>query len=265
MIKMPIIDPNNIEILLSKELLVSDLDGTLAPSKQPISDDMADAIASLLDHIKIAVIGGGRYEQFEQQLANKLNGDNLYNLYLFPTNASSLFIYREGKWVKEYEFSMSNEEKAQIIAALNRVIAMFDFARPKRLYGPQIEDRGTQITFSALGQLAPLEEKKLWDPDLSKRQIMKGELDKIIPEFEVKIGGTTSIDITRKGIDKAYGIRKIASYLNISISKMLYIGDAIFEGGNDYAALSTGVDCIKVADPSETLEVIKRLFAMFEH
>ncbi|MGC9191030.1 MAG: HAD-IIB family hydrolase, partial [Candidatus Micrarchaeia archaeon] len=172
---MPLIDPKSINELPPKALLVSDLDGTLAPSKQPISEEMAAALAKLLEHMKVAVIGGGSYRQFEQQLSSKLNKGNLHNLYLFPTNATSLFVYRGNIWVKEYELSMSSEEKAKIVDALAKVVTMFDFARPQKVYGSQIEDRNTQITFSALGQDAPLEEKKLWDPDLSKRLKIKAE------------------------------------------------------------------------------------------
>jgi len=124
-----------------------------------------------------------------------------------------------------------------------------------------IEDRGSQITFSALGQQAPLEEKEKWDPDYAKRKTIKALLDTYIPEFSVRMGGATSIDITRPGIDKAYGIRKLRDILQISLKEMIYIGDALFVGGNDYPAEEVGVTSIPIRDPRETKRVTETIIA----
>lgn len=131
-------------------------------------------------------------------------------------------------------------------------------------WGEVIEDRGSQITCSALGQEAPLEEKKKWDPDYSKRKNIKLMLDKLLPGFSVRLGGTTSIDVTKLGIDKGYGIQKLRDKLNVPIKKMLFIGDALFPGGNDYPAKEAGVACIQVRDVEETKRVIETLIACFE-
>jgi hypothetical protein len=124
-----------------------------------------------------------------------------------------------------------------------------------------IEDRGSQITFSALGQEAPLEEKKQWDPNFAKRKKITPILEKLIPEFSVQLGGATSIDVTKPGIDKAYGIRKLHEILGVEIEDMLFIGDALFPGGNDYPAKQAGVDSIEVRDPDETKRVIEAIIA----
>ena len=81
----------------------------------------------------------------------------------------------------------------------------------------------------------------------------------LIPEFEVRIGGTTSIDVTKKGVDKAYGIEKIRRYLNIQKEDMLFIGDAVFPGGNDYSVEEAGVRTIQVSEPEETKKIIQGL------
>ena len=107
----------------------------------------------------------------------------------------------------------------------------------------------------------PLEEKKKWDPDFAKRKKIKAILDPFIPEFSVGLGGTTSIDVTKPGIDKAYGIGKLRDTLGITIAEMIYIGDALFAGGNDYPARKTGVVCIQVRDPDETKRVIEAIIA----
>jgi 3-deoxy-D-manno-octulosonate 8-phosphate phosphatase KdsC-like HAD superfamily phosphatase len=77
----------------------------------------------------------------------------------------------------------------------------------------------------------------------------------------VRLGGATSIDITKPGIDKAYGIRKLRDILCIAIQDMIYIGDAVFPGGNDYPAKEAGALSIEVRDPAETRTVIEAIIA----
>ena len=158
--------------------------------------------------------------------------------------------------------SLDPEKFARITRteSFSQVMAGPDF-KPARTWGEVVEDRGSQVTFSALGQEAPIEAKEKWDPDFSKRKQMKVLLDKLIPEFSVRLGGTTSIDITKPGIDKAYGIRKLRDTLGIAIPDMIYVGDALFPGGNDYPAKDAGVLCIQVRDPEESKRVIETIVA----
>jgi phosphomannomutase len=194
--------------------------------------------------------------QFEKQLLSNLpHHDHLANLSLLPTCGTKLYRYDSAAWKKIYSEDLTTEERDKILSSLMKAITSADFKRDK-LWGEQIEDRGSQITFSALGQKAPLEEQNKWDPDFSKRKKIKAILDTLIPEFSVRIGGSTSIDITKPGIDKAYGIRKLRDLLGISLKEMVYIGDALYVGGNDYPAKEAGVDCISVKDPNETKRVI---------
>ena len=161
---------------------------------------------------------------------------------------------------KLYAEDFTSEEKEKIISALKKAIEQSGL-KAEKVWGEVIEDRGSQITFSALGQQAPLEEKKKWDPDFTKRKKMKAILDPLIPEFSVQLGGSTSIDVTKPGIDKAYGIRKLRDILGIALEEMIFIGDALFPGGNDYPATEAGVVSIRVRDPDETKRVIEAIIA----
>ena len=82
---------------------------------------------------------------------------------------------------------------------------------------------------------------------------------KYLPELEVHAAGFTSIDVTKKGIDKAYGLRQIEKQLRVKIKDMVFIGDAIFPGGNDYAITKTPVAYMKVLGPEETKKIIRSL------
>ena len=246
-----------------KKLIVFDLDGTIAESKSSMDDEMAALLRDLLRIVKVAIISGGNWPQFEKQLVSNLPGDaNLKNLSLLPTCGTKFYEFNS-TWAKLYSEDFTENEKELIIDALTAAIDLSN-DDSERIWGDQIEDRGSQITFSALGQQAPLEEKKKWDPDFSKRKQIKAYLDKSIPEFSVRLGGTTSVDVTKKGIDKAYGIRKLRDVLGVEIIEMIFVGDALFPGGNDYPAKEAGVASIQVRDPHETKRVVEAIIACLD-
>jgi phosphomannomutase len=243
-----------------KKLIVFDLDGTLAQSKAALDDKMAELLGRLLAVVKVAIISGGDLPQFQKQvLAHLPTGSNFANLSLLPTDGTKFFTYN-GQWQKLYSEDLSDAQKKKIEDALAKTADQTGF-QPKESWGERIEDRGTQITYSALGQQAPLDAKSTWDPDFAKRKKMKAVLDAMLPEFSISLGGTTSIDVTPPGIDKAYGIRKLRDVLKIPIDDMLFIGDAIFPGGNDYPAFQAGAESIRVRDPQETQSVVEAIIA----
>ena len=246
-----------------KKLIVFDLDGTLAESKSSIDGEMAKLLNSLLGIVKVSIISGGAWSQFEKQvLAHLSHDERLKNLSLLPTCGTKFYKY-ESKWEELYSEDFTDAEKQKIVGSLKKAMESSE-GEVEKIWGDVIEDRGSQITFSALGQAAPLEEKKKWDPDFTKRKRMKAVLDKLIPEFSVRLGGSTSIDVTKHGIDKAYGIRKLRDVLGIPIPKMIFIGDAVFPGGNDYPAKEAGALSIEVKDPHETKRVIETIIACLE-
>ena len=246
-----------------KKLIVYDLDGTLAESKSSLDAEMSARLHDLLGVIKVAVISGGDWPQFEAQLLSHLPHDErLANLSLLPTCGTKFYQY-SGDWKKLYEEDFTTDQREKILSSFKKALAAAGF-KIEKTWGEVIEDRGSQITFSALGQQTPLEEKNKWDPDYAKRKKIKALLDTYIPEFTVRMGGATSIDITKPGIDKAYGIRKLRDLLGISLKEMIYIGDALFPGGNDYPAEEAGVASIPVRDPRETKRVTETIIACLD-
>ena len=243
-----------------KKLIVFDLDGTLAESKSSLDDEMAALLHDLLGVVKVAVISGGDWPQFEKQLLSHLPQDErLASLSLLPTCGTKFYKYA-GNWKKLYSEDFTSSEKEKIIASLHKALGESGY-KAEKVWGEVIEDRGSQITFSALGQQAPLDAKTKWDPDFTKRKKITAILTTLIPEFSVRMGGATSIDVTKPGIDKAYGIRKLRDILGISLSEMLFIGDALFPGGNDYPAKEAGVVSLPVRGPSETKLMVTAIIA----
>jgi HAD superfamily hydrolase (TIGR01484 family) len=243
-----------------KKLIVFDLDGTLAASKSSLDAEMASLLHDLLSVVKVAVISGGAWLQFEKQVLSHLPQDErLAELSILPTCGTQFFEYT-GVWKRLYADDFTADEKEKIVRSLNEAVGAAGF-RVDKTWGETIEDRGSQITYSALGQQAPLEEKVKWDADFAKRKKIKTILDTLIPEFSVRLGGATSIDVTKPGIDKAYGIKKLNDILGIPLQEMIYVGDALFPGGNDYPAEQAGVISIPVRGPNETKRVIEAIIA----
>ncbi|WP_084578982.1 HAD-IIB family hydrolase [Sphingomonas azotifigens] len=244
-----------------KQLVAFDLDGTLAESKQPLEQAMAARLKALLDIAMVAIISGGDWKQFEVQVISRLPPEtNLARLFILPTTGAKLYRFADGGWRQIYADSFTAAERAQILAALERAVADAGL-RPERLWGPQIEDRGTQITFSALGQAAPVDAKKAWDPDQAKRSALQRRLADQLRGFSIKIGGTTSIDITREGVDKAYAIDRLVEHAAVPRAAILFFGDAIYPGGNDDPVRAAGIDSVRVRDPAETVAIIEALVA----
>jgi HAD superfamily hydrolase (TIGR01484 family) len=243
-----------------KKLIVFDLDGTLAPSKSSLDAEMASLLHDLLGVARVAVISGGAWLQFERQVLSHLPKDEpLAKLSILPTCGTQFFQFA-GEWKRPYAEDFTSGEKVKIVSSLTKSVATAGFPVEKT-WGETIEDRGSQITYSSLGQQAPLEEKMKWDADFAKRKKIKAILDTLIPEFSVRLGGATSIDVTKPGIDKAYGIKKLRDVLGIPVQEMIYVGDALFPGGNDYPAEQAGVISIPVKGPNETKRVIEAIIA----
>jgi len=250
-----------------KKVIAFDLDGTLAESKSPLPDRMSELLNDLLGIYHVCVISGGKFAQFEKQLLSNLQADSekLKHLHLMPTCGTRYFKFENGKWHKVYAEDFTEAQKKKITDALNKGFDDLGY-REKKVWGEMIEDRDSQITFSALGQdivdelgAEGVRLKEAWDPDDAKKQELRDYIAQLIPEFEVRVGGVTSIDVTKLGIDKAYGMSKLTEILDIKKEEILFIGDRIRPGGNDYPVKLMGVDSIEISHWRETAIAVQAI------
>jgi phosphomannomutase len=196
------------------------------------------------------VITGGRFEQIEKQVVSRLEAPAhlLNKLHLMPTCGTRYYRYDElkARWVLQYAEDLSKDQKAKVVAALEKVAKEMDIWCENPA-GEIIEDRHSQITMSALGQQATPEDKYAWAEKYKEiRPIYRDKVAELLPDLEVRIGGTTSTDITLPGIDKAYGMRKLIDAIDVSKDEILFFGDKLQEGGNDYPVKAMGIDSIEV-------------------
>lgn len=246
---------------MNYKIIVFDLDGTLVLSKTEIDSEMIELVVKLLDKFKVAVVSGAGLPQFERQFVNPIlkSGHNPSDLLILPTSGSAFYEFTNGTWKCIYAEKLSEKEKTEILEALEKVVLNSDIELPDKTYGPVVEDRGSQISWSANGQDAPLEVKEAWDPDQNKRQKIRKMLLPLLPDFEIKIGGTNTIDITKKNLNKSYALQKIQEYTGFNKDEFLFIGDALYEGGNDSDVKNFGIQSISVSSVEETKKQIIKL------
>jgi HAD superfamily hydrolase (TIGR01484 family) len=238
------------------------LDDTLAVTKSQITDRMSELLGKLLEHYDVCVISGGKFEQFQKQVIDNIRVEPylLTRFHMMPTCGTRYYKYDDIKneWVSLYQEDIPDKDKKRIKEALIEAAKECGFLEEKP-YGEIVEDRLSQITFSACGQLAPPEVKYAWDPDQKKRKKIRDKVLPIIDDYEVRIGGTTSIDVTKPGIDKAYGMEKLKEEMGLGNAEILFIGDKLQEGGNDYPVKAMGIDTIEVDGWEQTALIIEAL------
>lgn len=260
--------------MTSPRLVAFDLDDTLAPSKSPVDPRMADLLVRLLGEVEVCVISGGQIGQFESQLIANLPVDHaeaLVRLHLMPTCGTQYYLYRpdeggpRGGWQQQYAENLTADQKQRALAAVESEAKRLGYWEPdnagSETWGPILEDRGSQITFSALGQAAPVDAKKSWDPTGEKKNALRGAVQEHLPDLEVRSGGSTSVDITRRGIDKAYGMSKLAELTGIPFEQMLFVGDRLDPDGNDFPVIALGIPTRAVEGWEDTAEVVEQFLA----
>lgn len=251
-------------MLPDKKIIAFDVDGTLTVSKTLIADSMADLIKKLIKEKIIIAISGGDFQQLKTQFLPPFLNDNsiipfIHNFILLPTSGSKRYEYNETtkEWIITDKEPLPENAKERAMKLLQEVIDNPIYEIPPNPTGKIIEDRDTQITFTPNGQQAPVAIKLAFDPDRKKREKIKAILGPQLPEVDLLINGTSSIDILAKGFNKAVGIMRFLNKTGLKKEDVLFVGDGLFPGGNDYSVYEAGFDTIAVKNPQETEAIIK--------
>lgn len=258
-------DVNPTALASGARLIAFDLDNTLARSKMPMSDQTARLFATVTHLLPVAIVTGGRFELIESQILDVMHSHAyLNNLCLLPATGTSYYDWDGKKFKRVYAIELDDYERQRTIAALEQCARRLGFWYEKT-DGPRIEDRGSQITFSALGQQANVDLKEAWDPDFSKRKILAHEVSQLLPDLNVRIAGATSIDVARRGIDKAFAVKELARLHSCDVSDIIFVGDRMAPGGNDYPAALAGTRAVSVDGPHQTDEIMRDFIREFTH
>lgn len=218
------------------------MDKTIAPARQPIRPKMYELLSSLPNDITI--VSGQLCEKIDWQSnnlkANKLgqNGNHAIDL-----NGNELW----NTPLTEKECAEVQEHIVLLKSALPE--------QPNEEYNP-IENRGAQITFSPIGNTAPVELKKAYDPDASKRLKLLADHPFVSETMMVLIGGSTSLDYIPKVRHKGTNVKKFIEHMDWNPNDCVYFGDGLYPGGNDEFVIGV-IDTVPVTD-EEDCEMLLR-------
>jgi len=242
--------------LKEKKIIIADVDDTIVESCQQVTPEMAEQINRMIKKgFSFAFISGAKVSDLQQMLSSRINEEH----HILGTTGTNYTFVSDGCAQEMYNQSFTAEEKTEIMAAFEKVIDHFNL-QSLTTKEDQLQDRDSQITLSILGRHAPQEFKKNYDSDNKKRIEQITYIKQFLDEnnYEIKYAGTTSIDVTRKGLDKEWGIREFAKEKNIDLKNIIFFGDKLQPGGNDYPA-SKVVDCIVVKKYQDTLKELRKL------
>ena len=252
-----------------KKVLAFDIDQTLNVAKTPIPDEIADLLVKCLDHFEICPISGQKFDQFLIQIVNRLphpTPEQLSHLHLFVAQGTQYYRYdvKEKDWKLVYNYPLTDEQAEKISHALQTAAEELGYWEADKLAeGDEIiENRLSQITFSALGQHAGTEAKYAWDPDCKKREQIVKRCKELAPEFDYEIGGTTSINAITPGMNKVFGMTHLMEELKVEKKDILYFGDMTQPGGNDYPVVQMGIETITVRNHEDTAYALRGILGV---
>ncbi len=250
-----------------KKVLSFDVDQTLNVAKTPIPDEIADLlIGCLRADLAICPISGQKFDQFLIQIVDRLvergaTPADLTNLHLFVAQGTQYYRFDTEKkdWEQVYSFPLTDEQVEKITHAIETAAKELGFWEEDKLQAGDeiIENRLSQVTFSALGQKAGTKEKYAWDPDCKKREAIVKRAKELAPEFDYEIGGTTSINAITPGMNKVFGMTHLMEELGVEKADILYFGDMTQPGGNDYPVVQMGIDAITVRSHEDTAYALR--------
>ncbi len=224
--------------------LFFDMDKTVAPSRQPILPEMFSLLSEAAQDI--IIVSGQLCEKIAWQ------SNNLPAAYLGQNGNHA--IGPDG--IELWHTPLTDAEVADVMAHIAILAADLPEV-PNPEYSP-IENRGGQITFSPIGNTAPVELKAVYDPDASKRLAMLQKHPFESETMMVVIGGSTSFDYIPKTRHKGTNVQKYIDHMGWNKEECVYFGDGLYPGGNDEFVIGV-IDTVAVTDHLDCYQKLQEL------
>lgn len=224
--------------------LFFDMDQTLAPARQPILSDMFEYLSSLTHDI--VIVSG-------QEVPKIIWQSNELKAFRLGQNGNHA-VDMDG--VEIWNIPLEDHHRTEILDHINEIIEILEH-EVNHDWNP-IEDRGAQITFSPIGNTAPIEMKRVYDPDRKKRESLLEKIPFASEDLIVKIGGSTSLDYIHKDRHKGTNVQKLIDFMKWDNAECVYFGDGLYPGGNDEAVIGV-IDTIAVDDHLDCYKKLREL------
>ena len=220
------------------------MDQTIAPARQLILPEMHSLLSAATEDI--IIVSGQEVEKIKWQ------SDNL-NAFVLGQNGNHA-VSPDGTLL--WNVPLDPHHKDQILDHISEIMAILDH-EVNHDWNP-IEDRGAQITFSPIGNTAPNEIKKSYDPNRTKREHFLKSIPFASEDLVVKIGGSTSLDYIHKDRHKGTNVQKLIDMMHWNKDECIYFGDGLYPGGNDEAVIGV-IETVLVTDHLDTYQKITAL------
>lgn len=230
-----------------KKHLFFDMDKTIAPAREPMLPEMRELLGALPHDL--VIVSGSLVDQIAYQT------QQLPAYYLGVNGNHATTVENSELWRNP---DLSSEEKAEIQAHIDAICAQLDHELNNDWH--PIEDRGAQITFSPIGNTAPVEHKRTYDPDREKRERWLRDIPFSSENIMARIGGSTSIDYIPRDRHKGANVRKLIDDRGWDPEDCVYIGDGLYPGGNDELVIGV-IETVPVADHHDTFEKLRQWYA----
>ena len=228
---------------------IFDVDGTLTPSRQKMNEDFSRFFLHFCTMNSVYLVTGSDREKTLEQVGSLIykTCKRVYNCSGSDVYVGSRNVYRD-TWTLPV---LARQFLEQCVEEENFSIRT----------GNHIEERPGMINYSLIGRNATMRERKAfveWESWNGSRRRTADAFNIMFPELQATIGGETGIDIGPKGSDKSQILRDFYS----KSDKIIFFGDAIFEGGNGLSLANAIADkelgmFYKVTEWKETWEILK--------
>lgn len=258
-----------------KNIVLFDMDDTLTPPRQKMSDDVVRQLRRLLDKTRVGIVSGSGVKYIQQQVPSEI----LSKMEIFPCNGTQKWTFFDGKLVQLGEPPSMREEIGEpmwisLMRNLHNLQASIMIEYRDLPYTSNfISDRDTMINWCPIGRNASEKERNAWIERDKSCSIRNWTRNRLILEMNgnrylvssqgplrYRLGGQTSIDIFPTGWDKTYVLRHLPD-LNV-----WFVGDKCEKEGNDYELyqfVSKKNQGFKVKSHYETPYVIENILKNF--
>ena len=242
---MIIVDPNKI-------CYIFDVDGTLTSPRQQMTSGFAKEFKIWSENKQCIIATGSDFLKTKQQV---------------PEDILPVFKYTFCCMANELRDSKENIiEKSEFTIPIELEDSLSNFLMSTKFpykCGNHIEFRTGMVNFSIVGRNANQEQRSeynKWDNLNGERAHIANFINNNFPTLEASIGGSISIDIIEQGCDKGQVIHHLE---NAGATKIVFVGDRCFPGGNDYGIVrelkksDLSFEWYNVSGPEDTLRLIR--------
>lgn len=255
----------------TRPLVVADMDDTMTDAGHLIKQPCAEAVADVAERgMTFATLTSSSWPAVQRQLLDAINADRdlqkrfrrLYRRMPILVNQGSMeYQWRDGTYRQHFSLTLRRhfgpKNLASLMMTLVQAVKRFSI---KSTAGELIEDRGTQLTLYVLGIGATREQKIEYfgrygrGPRLEYARWINDRLHEQGIPAHASVGGQSSIDVAPVGVNKGFGICRLAKSLDRDLRTVIYFADEFGTDSIDDPVARAGVLSINVGPAIRDLD-----------